>query len=257
MHRSSLKKLHIILIIIFVFVFIARQNFVTANRTKSQFGKWDLVSLLINWSENIISEKQNSSKVKFDNEFDIMSDNSYQKYVSDENRISIYYVPHDLAPIKNEFIVDRASTSLLRNNANNALYLLSKEFYTNFEKKLYLFSAYRSSSYQKYLVNQWCRWESCARPWGSEHQLGLAVDIHVSNQKWWVINMWGEYFERMLENAHRYWFINTYQKWYKIDGKVSEPRHRRYVWIAFATYLYEQELTIAQYVHQINNLNYN
>lgn len=250
MHKSPLHKLHIVLIVMLVFWFIARQNFVTADRTKLQVNKSDFVSLLINSSESIIIDNKNWSIAKFDNDFDLLSQNSYQRYVSDENRVDIHYIPHDLEPIKNDFIIDNASTSLLRNNANNALHILSKEFFSHFGKKLYLFSAYRSSSYQRYLVNQGCKRDLCARPGGSEHQLGLAVDIHISPERWWVINMWGEYYDWMKDNAYKYWFINTYQKWCKIDGKVAEPRHRRYVWVAFATYLYENNLTIAEYFHQ-------
>jgi len=137
-----------------MFLFIARQNFVTANKTKLSVEKEDLVTLLISSSQDIITEHKSQSEKRFNTEYDIDSENSYQKYISDKTRVSIQYVPEDLELIKSDFITNKASTSLLRNNANNALYLLSNDFYTEFGKKLYLFSAYRSSSYQKYLVSQ-------------------------------------------------------------------------------------------------------
>lgn len=257
MHKSLQKKTHIVIIVIFMFLFIARQNFVTANKTKLSVEKEDLVTLLISSSQDIITEHKSQSEKRFNTEYDIDSENSYQKYISDKTRVSIQYVPEDLELIKSDFITNKASTSLLRNNANNALYLLSNDFYTEFGKKLYLFSAYRSSSYQKYLVSQWCRSDLCARPGGSEHQLGLAIDIHVTSDKWWIINMGWEYYDRLSQNAYKYWFINTYQKWYKVDWKVIEPWHWRYVWISFSTYLKDNDITIAEYNNLKNNLNSN
>lgn len=257
MHKNLHQKTHIIIIVIFMFLFIARQNFVAANKTKLSVEKEDLVTLLISSSQSIITEHKSQSEKKFNTEFDIDSESSYQKYISDKTRVSTKYVPEDLELIKSDYITNKSSTSLLRNNTNNALFLLSKSFYKKFNKKLYLFSAYRSSSYQRYLVSQWCRSDLCARPGGSEHQLGLAVDIHVTSDRWWIISMWWEYYERLSENAYKYWFINTYEKGYEIDWKVKEPWHWRYVWIAFSTYLKNNNLTIAEYYNLKNNLNSN
>lgn len=257
MRKSLQIHIHIIIIVIFMFLFIARQNFVTANKTKLAIEEEDLVALLITSSQDIITEHKSQSEKKFNSEFNIDSENSYQRFISDDNRISTQYVPEDLELIKSDFITNKSSTSLLRNNANNALSLLAKDFYEEFNKKLYLFSSYRSSSYQRYLVSQWCKGERCARPWGSEHQLGLAIDIHVTSNGWWVIGMGWEYYDRLDQNAYKYWFINTYKKGYKVDWKMKELWHWRYVWISFSTYLKDNDLTIAEYSNLKNNLTSN
>jgi D-alanyl-D-alanine carboxypeptidase len=53
----------------------------------------------------------------------------------------------------------------------------------------------------------------------------------------------------MQENAHLYGFHNTYQKGMEVDGKMVEPRHRRYVGVELATHLHESGQTIAEYFY--------
>jgi LAS superfamily LD-carboxypeptidase LdcB len=109
-----------------------------------------------------------------------------------------------------------------------------------------LMSAYRSYNDQATLFEWGCSLNRCARLWASEHQLWLAVDIHLATKNWYNI-LWGEYLERLNQNAHKYWFINTYRKWAKIDGKMAEVWHRRYVWKYLATELFEKDLSFAEY----------
>jgi LAS superfamily LD-carboxypeptidase LdcB len=51
----------------------------------------------------------------------------------------------------------------------------------------------------------------------------------------------------MKENAYRYGFHNTYQKWVKVDWYEIEPWHWRYLWISLAKKLYDENITFAEY----------
>ncbi len=196
-------------------------------------------------SEFLLQSKLDNLKV----EANLYNDASIQKYVSDKNKLNNkYYEPIDLVTVDKTYIVSDKADHKLRMNANNALLELSKEFSTVFNgDKMYLYSSYRSPWHQAYLLKQWCSTTLCAAVWASEHQLWLAVDIHIYTAKKQTTKMWWKYYDWMIENAHLYWYTNTYQKWVKVDWKIKEPRHRRYVGIEMATELYNNSLTIAEY----------
>jgi LAS superfamily LD-carboxypeptidase LdcB len=107
-------------------------------------------------------------------------------------------------------------------------------------------SAYRTYGDQAILFEYGCSLTRCAKIWGSEHQLWLAIDIHLARNKWYT-KFSGEYLDRMNNHAYKYWFINTYRKWVDIDWKMNEVWHRRYIWIPFATTLFKKDMSFAQY----------
>jgi D-alanyl-D-alanine carboxypeptidase len=51
-------------------------------------------------------------------------------------------------------------------------------------------------------------------------------------------------------HAHTYGFTNTYQKGLDIDWYEIEPWHWRYVWVDIASYLSENNITIAEFYYQ-------
>lgn len=84
-----------------------------------------------------------------------------------------------------------------------------------------------------------------AKPGFSEHQTGLAFDI--GSRK---VNVFAnsEEYKWMLENAHKYGFINRFPKKYEnITGFRSEPWHFRYVGKDIAKYIYENNITLEEY----------
>lgn len=180
-------------------------------------------------------------------------DTSLYRYVSRKYPFSNrYYVPADLINIKNTYLVTREKL-LLRENAAYALYDLAHAFYKQFWKKLLLVSAYRSFGLQKHMVNEWCSAAQCAAPWTSEHQAGLAIDIHVSlwnGKRQSLGNTENRYYEWLQQHAHQYGFHNTYQKGIATDGQMEEGWHWRYVWVQLATYLYEHDLSFAQWYEE-------
>ena len=65
-----------------------------------------------------------------------------------------------------------------------------------------------------------------AKPWQSEHNVGISVDINCTNYSFESTKA----YKWMKENAHRYGFIQRYIDRFESEtGVVSEPWHWRYV----------------------------
>ncbi len=244
-----------------MFFYILRQNYANAQKNFSSFQKIDTdQDIQENNSLDIVSNLSwilYQSRKKYKTTFDLYTDSSFQRYLSDENPFSDpKYTPLDLLPIISHFTANKSSKFLLRAPAGEAFSDMARAFRDHFDRssKLYIVSAYRSYGYQNSLIKNGCEENKCAEPWASEHQAWLAVDISAS-KNWRTIQMttWSDYYQWMNENAYKYWFHNTYQKWVEIDGKIAEHRHRRFVGIPFATYLHDNNMTIAEYfrIHNI------
>lgn len=207
-------------------------------------------------------ENQNKQKIEDENQkiflksLDLKSDDSLQTFVT--SNISFNdktYIPKNLVNIRWDYIYDaKWWTQLLRKEAKEWLDLLSKAFYEKFSKKLVIVSAYRSYEYQVWIKSRGCPDNLCAKAWFSEHQTWLAFDIFEAstNDSWKSNNTLNSYYDWLSKNAHFYGFHNTYQKWLKIDGYEIEPWHWRYVWVELATYLYENNLTFAEFYRELN-----
>jgi D-alanyl-D-alanine carboxypeptidase len=109
--------------------------------------------------------------------------------------------------------------------------------------KLTLSSAYRSYSNQVTTYNNWVRANGSyaeadkvsARPGYSEHQTGFAVDLSGNGAFLDAFTDSLEY-QWMLNNAHRYGFIQRYKAGKEtITGYSAESWHWRYVGVATAT----------------------
>jgi len=181
---------------------------------------------------------------------DLELDDSIQKFVN--NKVSfndVKYIPKDLVDLKWEFIVDLKWYGRVRSIAKKYLDKMWEDFYNYFWEKIRVVSSYRSYLYQKWIKDRWCPDNLCSKPWFSEHQTGLAVDLwEASNEEIFLSNSkYKKYFEWLNENAYKYWFANTYIKWLKIDWYEIEPWHWRYLWIPLAEYLRDNNITIAQF----------
>ena len=115
-------------------------------------------------------------------------------------------------------------------------------------------SGYRSSSYQKKV------WDECvllhglehtktfvAVPGYSEHQTGLAVDIH-NGKKVYTDFENTEEFNWMQENAYKYGFILRFPK-DKVNetGYIYESWHYRYVGKDIAKYIHKNNISFEEY----------
>jgi D-alanyl-D-alanine carboxypeptidase len=213
--------------------------------------------LFLNETEKKKIDEENKQK-EFEESIDLFTDDSIQKFVNSNipfNNMS--YVPKDLVPIASKYISDlKWWSQTLRNEANIALTELWKAFYEQFNIKLWIVSAYRSYEYQKVLKSG-CGDTWCAKPWYSEHQTGLVVDIFEASNEWnWrTTPSLMKYYIWLIQNTHLYGWHNTYQKWVEIDTYEVEPWHWRYLWVKLATYLYENKMTIAEYYNQKRTTN--
>jgi len=202
---------------------------------------------------HIFLDKIRIKKIKEENKKRILwfnKDSSYTKFVNNKvhfNKIS--YIPSDLKSIKSPFVTDVKWNQVLRKVAVNALWNLSKDFYSTFKTNIRVVSAYRSYIYQKWIKDWGCPDNLCAKAWYSEHQSGLAVDLWEATTKDIFLSKskLKKYFEWMNKNAYKYGFHNTYQKWIDVDWYEIEPWHWRYLWVDLAKELKENDLTFAEY----------
>lgn len=181
--------------------------------------------------------------------YDVTSDASFQKYLSDTVPfVNKNYIPSDLLPIHSNFTANNSAKYQLREEAGIQFADMARKFWDTFSgDKLVITSAYRSFYYQKHLLLT-CKKDQCAAAGTSEHQAGLALDLGVKSKRWssTFLKAGNKYYDRLSANAHLYGFHNTYQKWVSIDGKIIEPRHRRYVWVELATQLHNNQQTFAE-----------
>lgn len=188
------------------------------------------------------------------NTYDFISDGSLQKYLSAQTAFQDKnYKPIDLFPIKSDFTYNDSTRFSLREDAGIWFSDLAWNFWNeNDGAKLQIISAYRSNNFQNMLLKNWCSRQRCALAWTSEHQAWLALDLQVNkNWKTYVLQSGSVYFERLKNNAHRFWFHNTYQKWLDIDGQMIEARHWRYLGLSLAKILYENNQSFAEYYNKV------
>lgn len=255
--KNNAKKISrlnmIVWFCLWMFVFMVRQNSASAKETiqTPNYSSTSMTEFITQVSSKILFQNIEQAKQKYNSNFDMISDYSLQKYISDELLLqNKRYTPSDLVQIDSEYIVNRAWRPYLRQPAQIAFEKMAEEFNIQLDKQFYLISAYRSFRDQATLFEGWCSSNRCAKIWWSEHQLWLAVDIHVATINWYN-KLTGKYLDRVNNNAYKYGFINTYRKWVEVDGKMSEVWHRRYIWVPFAKQLHKQDLSFAEY-YKIN-----
>ena len=201
--------------------------------------------------DRVVKEKKN--KIFW---LDLETDSSLTKFVNSSVPFDDkWYVPEDLLRIKSSFIDDMKWNQYLKSEAKNALEEMSKNFKITFNQNIKVVSAYRSYNYQAWIKQRWCPDNLCAKAGYSEHQSGLAVDLWeaTTNNVFMSKTRLKNYYNWLSNNAHEYGFTNTYQKWLDIDWYEIEPWHWRYVWENLATYLIENNMTIAEFYNEIKN----
>ena len=163
-------------------------------------------------------------------------------------------------------------------NINNNKILVEKETYNNYlELKDYLStinieigidSAYRSNEEQQEIYNyyldkfgqEYC--DNYVAPTGySEHLTSLAIDFYIKKDDSFPyddteVDDWKEY-EEIHKILHKYGFILRYPKGKeKITGYNYEPWHIRYVGKVPAKIIYENNLTLEEYLKEFGGVIY-
>lgn len=119
-------------------------------------------------------------------------------------------------------------------------------------------TAYRPYSYQKGIFNDYANRYGeeeanrfSARPGQSEHQTGLCADVTSPSVDYKLTTEYGKAPEGiwLAENAHRFGFIIRYPLGKEdITGYQYEPWHVRYVGEEAAAKIYEQGITLEEYL---------
>lgn len=182
--------------------------------------------------------------------YDTKNDDSIQKYLGKWIYLSdLNYVPQDLVSIDSDFTANNARKFIMKKEAAQHFADLARHFWSHYKwDRLFITSAYRSASFQSYLIKKWCSRSRCAEVGASEHQLWLAIDIGVMTKNWRYIPLTktSPYYQWLVENWADWWFHNTYQKWIDIDGQMEEAWHRRYLWVSLAQNLRDNNQTFSE-----------
>lgn len=199
--------------------------------------------------------KKKSTKISIKKRFQPQQayrDDSLLRFVSRSVPLTDkWYKPSPLMSISGSYINEAGRKSLLREDARDALWELWKAFHDEFNTSLTVISGYRSATYQQRLWDLGrCTDSLCAPPWYSEHQLGLAIDLFdATTEEDFVKNpRYVRYIQWLQQNAHLYWWTQSYQKWEAIDEYEIEPWHWRYIWVEMATRLKNLGWTYTEYI---------
>lgn len=181
--------------------------------------------------------------------------------VNKENHVDKEYVPEDLEPIK-YYASDRNKyTRFMRAEAAEHFHeLVEAAAAENID--IVMTTAYRSYEFQEILWNNYVAQKgeeeankTSARPGESEHQTGLAVDLSTSeidyrNSADFADTAAGRW---VAENAHKFGFILRFPEGKSdITGYSYEAWHLRYVGETAAADIYEQGLTLEEYLEQLD-----
>ncbi len=238
---SKLNFLYIWFFLIWIFLYF---NY--------SFKKVEIKKVIVNKEKITKNIKKEEKKEKSIYEkFDLESDNSITKFVN--NKISFTdkkYSPKNLKSIRHIFIYSTKNNSaVLREEAQEALKKMSIKFWENFEwNKIKIISWYRPYEEQNRIEKSWaCHKALCAKAGFSEHQTGLAIDIFETDEKLLEDIKIKKYMSWIEENAYKFGFHNTYQKWIKVDWYQKEAWHFRYLWVELATYLQRESMSFAEF----------
>ncbi len=189
----------------------------------------------------------------------------YLLLVNYDHRLTGEYVPNDLTTTK--WTRGDRDMVKLRKNCEMALDAFLKEAALNGVTDVTVTSGYRSYTYQKWLFNYYVEQyqsryptrEECekyvmtfsCREGCSEHQTGLALDMHnlpAADEKFADTASYAW----LSANAHRFGFILRFPEDKEdITGISFEPWHYRFVGREAATYIYEHDLCLEEYMEQI------
>ncbi|GHU55714.1 hypothetical protein FACS1894132_12200 [Clostridia bacterium] len=178
--------------------------------------------------------------------------NSSWAYCGNSEDISIVYDFRDGAPYS---VKDRDVKLRL-----SVIYKLN-DMMTDFNKatnqrKVFIESAYRTKEHQQQLYEKGDP-NLVAKPGFSEHETGYAFDLAVlDNDIRLDFTGEGDY-AWIPQNAHKYGFILRYARdKVGLTGIASEPWHYRYVGVTHATYMYENNLCLEEYIELIKTYKY-
>lgn len=175
--------------------------------------------------------------------------NEYLILVNKEKPLDKDYIPDNLITIVNvDYIIRENETMRICETVYYYYSLLYNES-LKLNLNLTIFSAYRSYNKQSLLFKRNPDEYYVARAGYSEHQTGLALDVSTRNTGLTKNFMYTKEYKFLLDNAHKYGFIIRYpENKMHITGYLFEPWHLRFVGIEHAKVIYENKLTLEEYL---------
>ncbi|MGM9899388.1 MAG: D-alanyl-D-alanine carboxypeptidase family protein [Bacilli bacterium] len=160
------------------------------------------------------------------------------------------YIPTNLVEVKNVPYIKRNYETMKLDQTTLIAY--EKMYFDASQNniELIIFSGYRSFEKQLtiYMNNPNSRY--IAYPGHSEHQTGLAIDISVESAGLTEHFENTKAFNYLKDNAYKFGFILRYpQNLESITGYLYEPWHYRYVGIDIATFIYQHNITLEEYLY--------
>ncbi len=196
---------------------------------------------------------------------------SYEEYMNPSDRDAYLFIVNETNKLTSDYVPENLTGTIFTRNDGRATQKLNKyaclaleaflkEAEANGMEGISVTSAYRSYDYQNQLFQNEIAATGSAEeaakevnpPGISEHQSGLAVDMHnlgsasrafadTKEAKW------------LADNAHKFGYILRYPKdKTDITGISYEPWHFRYVGRYHATKMYELGMCLEEYIEYIN-----
>lgn len=170
------------------------------------------------------------------------NDTNYLILVNKNNCLNESYKPKNLVYMDNVLLA--RDVFIEKEVYYNYLLFYNESLLKNY--KFMVYSGYRDYSYQKniYIDNSYI-----AKPGCSEHQTGLALDVSLEDVGLTEYLEDYEEYKYLKDNIHKYGFIIRYPKNKKSITHISyEPWHLRYVGVKCSTYIYNNNLTLEEYL---------
>lgn len=192
-------------------------------------------------------------------ELKVAKASEYLILVNKSHKIDPEYVPSDLVMLKHVAEDRPPKYQKMRKVAADAFEHLAKDAQKD-GCKLRATSAFRPYKYQEKLHKAYEQTDSSqkveqysAKPGYSEHETGLAVDVSAESVGYELVEELEDTKEGkwIVKNAHKYGFILRYPKGKKsITGYMYEPWHLRYVGEDVAKKIYEEKVTLEEYLDE-------
>ncbi len=180
--------------------------------------------------------------------------------VNKQNAVPKDYVPSDLADIS-YYAKDRAAeTRFMRAEAAEHFNLMAEDASSE-GVDFVMTTAYRSYDFQTNLFNYYVSQKgseeeankTSARPGQSEHQTGLAVDVSCADIDYKISSDFAntQAGQWLRANCYKYGFILRYTaESQDITGYLPEAWHFRYVGSVAAKYIWENDITLEEFLEQ-------
>ncbi len=268
------KKIIILILIIFnfIFVFYTNQKSFSIVTTSNINNFYEEISKYKSFNEKEIDKYYNEYlknnniiySLNLVNYPDFLNNNNTYKpfcifkdslFVNKNFELKQDYIPKNLVPINLPQIKRKNETMLIN---QNVLIQANKMFNeaSKYNLKPVIYSGYRSYEKQDIIYNTTNDKSYIAKAGTSEHQTGFALDIATLSSGLTDFFMNTKEYLFLKENAHKFGFILRYpDNKEHITKYPSECWHYRYVGTDIATIIYNNNITLEEYIYMYVELN--